>query len=219
MWKSGSIASEWEIVGIQFEKSCTELSYRLSAPAVDFDIARFASAFDKGEDGWDGIVLARAREASRDFHAHAYWRRERKKPSHVQLQVDFHWWKTERKVRAMQPPPDDFFPWAAQFFTVPVANFHVHGEFVFSADAWQVKIMPLPLKIPFVGSSALVEGISIEMPTEPEGIDHSWVEIRKKRITIQLFAFRRVEFAKFTLGNELKAFSCVAESLVEEKQQ
>lgn len=187
--------------------NCTELSYRLFISAAEFDVVRFAKFFDKTIDGWEGVVLGHGQGASRQFHAHVYWRQERKKPENVQLQVDFHRWKAEEKIRVAVPTADDFFTWAGQFISTPVANIHVHAEFALSTDTWQIKIMPLPLKIPYGGASAVVEGISIEIPTEPEGVDHCWVEIRKKRITVQLFAFRRIEFDSFEIGSDIEAFS------------
>jgi hypothetical protein len=73
------------------------------------------------------------------------------------------------------------------------------------------------MKIPYSGKSAVVDGISIEFSTEPEGVHGAWIQLKKNTIAVQLFAFRPIEFSSFDLDSDIEAFTSVVKSLVEEK--
>lgn len=199
-------------------KKCKELSYRLIVPSADFDVDRFAKELAKfsDSDDWKSAVLGTRAKNPSGFHAHVYWRKDKKNSANTQLQVDFHRWTSKRKAIA-GIYAENFYTWTSQFLKSPTANIHVHAEFVFPLAAWQPKVLPLPMKIPYGGKSAVVDGVSIEFTAEPAGVHGAWIQLKNKNITVQLFAFRSVEFASFKIDNDIEEFTAVVKSLVEEK--
>ena len=174
-----------------FDNKCIELSYRLTVPTAEFEVKRFAKELARfsDSDDWKSVVLGPRSKNPSGFHAHVYWRKDRKKSSDTQLQVDFHRW-TSKKRPIAEIHAEDFYAWTKQFLQTPPASIHVHAEYVFPVRGWQSKVMPLPMKIPFSGKSAVVDGISIEFPTEPEGVRSAFIQLTKDNIAVQLFAFR-----------------------------
>jgi hypothetical protein len=62
----------------------------------------------------------------------------------------------------------------------------------------------------------MVDGLSMEFPSEPEGVHGAWIQLAKKEMTVQLYAFRPIEFSKFNLIDDIEAFTSVVKNLVEE---
>jgi hypothetical protein len=206
------------IVEEGISKKCSELSYRLIVPTAEFDSDRFAKEFARlsKEDDWKGVVLGPGPDNPSGFHAHVYWRPDRKNAAETQLQVDFHRWKPTRKV-SLGIYAENFYSWASQFLKQAKANIHVHAEYVLPRTSWLPKVMPLPMKIPYSGKTAVVDGISIEFSADPAGVHGAWLVLNKKNMTVQLFAFRPIEFSAFEIQADIDAFSSVVKGLVEEK--
>jgi len=91
-------------------------------------------------------------------------------------------------------------------------------EFAYPRETCQVKILPLPLKVPYDGKSASVDGVLITIPASPEGVGSVWINITKKQVELELHADRRMEFKDFQIEQDIKSLSSVAASLVEIKQ-
>jgi hypothetical protein len=201
-----------------FDKKCIELSYRLTVPTAEFDVERFAkelARFSESDD-WKSVVLGPRSKNASGFHAHVYWRQDRKKSSDTQLQVDFHRWTSKKKAIA-EIHAEDFYAWTKQFLKTSTAKIHIHAEYVLPVTAWQSKVMPLPMKIPYGGKSAVVDGISIEFSTEPEGVHGAFIQLTKDAIEVQLFASRPIEFSSFNIDDDIEAFTSVVKTIVEEK--
>jgi hypothetical protein len=199
--------------------NCTDLSYRFIIPAVEFSVDRFTEALGNPSesDGWTAALLGSASSDPDHFHAHVFWQPDKSDPSKLKLQVEYHRALPEDEVTIRTPVAEDFFSWAGQFFTVPSLNFHLHAEFSYPSELCQVKIIPLPMKIPYAGKLASVNGISISMPTEPEGVTSVWIELTKKRLTLQLFADRKMELSTAKVETDVENLGSVVESLVEVK--
>ena len=197
--------------------SCTDLSYRLVFPAADFDIVRFGKEIGKQiePDDWKTAYLGARSSEAFPFHAHVYWKPEPKDSSKLMLQVDYH--KTAHNFVADPNAPfaEEFFKWVGPFFSVPIVNFHLHVEFAYPRETCQVKILPLPLKVPYDGKSASVDGVLITIPASPEGVGSVWINITKKQVELELHADRRMEFKDFQIEQDIKSLSSVAASLVE----
>lgn len=201
------------------DKRCKHLSYRLIVPVAEFDVVRFQQELPKisksDEEDWKSVVLGPSPESSLSFHAHVFWRPAKTPPKHLQLQVDFHKWKSKSKpITGVYA--EDFYALAKEFLTPPTANIHVHAEYSFPPKSWQTKVLPLPMKFPYGGKSAMVDGLSMEFPSEPEGVHGAWIQLAKKEMTVQLYAFRPIEFSKFNLIDDIEAFTSVVKNLVEE---
>jgi hypothetical protein len=201
--------------------NCTDLSYRLTISAAEFSVERFAEVLGNPSEseGWKTVLLGSPSKDSDSFHSHVYWQPDDSNPSMIKLQVDYHLWRPEEKVMLRTPFAEDFFNWVGQFIAVPSLNFHLHAEFSYPSELCQVKIIPLPLKIPYAGKMASINGISISIPPEPEGVTSAWIELAEKRLTIQLFADRRMEFSTAKVEADVDALSSVVKSLVEVKHQ
>jgi hypothetical protein len=206
----------------EIENKCRELSYRLETTTADFDAARFAAALPEISEsaGWNAAFFGPNPKASNAFHAHVYWRPSRGETGGTRLQVDFHRWKPESKAKEGELFADGFYRWVGQFFTIPAVNMHIHAEFHLPLDAWQPTVVPLPMKIPFGGKQASVNGVYVKLPSQPEDVEAAaWVVMTKKIIDVQLHVDKKLEFETFNLDGDIKALASVAASLVQEKRQ
>ena len=145
------------------------------------------------------------------YHLHVYWKQDK-------LQVDYHTWKPETdSAHASETiPAETFFPWMRQFFSVEKVDAHVHADFEYPVGKWQVKILALPLKVPYGDGMAEIEGLSIKLPKAPEGVGDIWMIRGKKTLDIQLYADRQVEFSAFDTDNDIDAFVGVVKTLIQE---
>ncbi len=199
-------------------KNCTELSYRITVPNDEFNAADFSKAIGSSvkSKGWNSILRSPQNRDRTDYHLHIYWKPDGNK---WKVQVDFHAWMSESKEKHGAPFAEDFFSWLGQFFKHESVNAHIHGEFEYPADKWQSRIFALPIKVPFEGKTAEIEGISVKLPAEPHGIHDLWIFHGKKKLDLQLYADRRLTFKNFTPHADVDAFVSVAMSLIAEQKQ
>lgn len=199
--------------------ACRELSYRILVPSADFDVVQLSGSFGKNaknSGGWMRIAL-KSRD-SEGFHCHLYWRPEKGKPENIQLQMDFHRWKPETKTPLDKPTSEEAFKWVFRFLSKSAeVEAHVHGEFRLKPDRWQLTILPLPWKLPHGDKSPTIDGISFDLPNWPEGVLGGFAQLGEERLTLQLYAGRKVVFNDFDIAREVDAFVSVAKDLVGER--
>ena len=198
---------------------CTELSYRIVVPKDRFDVERFASALGPSvkSNKWNSVVLIPRNEKLTDYHLHVFWKPD-PDPEKMRLQVDYHPWQSESKGKEAAPFAEDFFDWAKQFFSSESERAHIHAEFEYPVKQWHSNIMALPIKVPFGNKTADIEGLSINLPSEPHGVRQVWLLRGKKHFTLQMFADRAVAFKNFTPHGDVDAFVSVIKNLIEENK-
>jgi hypothetical protein len=200
---------------------CSRLSYRITVESSKFEVQRFAEAIGNSTklSEWDSVILAARDPQSTGYHLHVYWRRHRDDPEKTQLQVDYYTGSEEADDKRPAPSAEAFFEWVGGFFREKTVTAHIHGEFEYPIERWQSKIMALPLKVPYGDKGALIDGLSIALLSEPEGIKDLWIHLGRKLLAVQLFADRQLTFANFTPYVDISALALVLKTLVEEKTQ
>lgn len=200
-------------------KHCTELSYRITVLAKNFDLERFAKAIGAsvGSQGWDSVARSPRDPKATDYHLHVYWRPHYQDRSKTQLQVDVHCWLPESKVNHGEPYAENFFDWVGQFFADESVDVHVHAEFEYPAKLWKSKVMVLPITVPYAEKGAVIKGFSISLLSEPEGVRDIWL-YSGKSLELQFFAERLLRFKGFTPHVDVEAFAGVAKTLIEEQK-
>ena len=189
-------------------------------PSESFDLERFAKAVGASVEsqGWDSVARSPRDPESTDYHLHVYWRPRFQDRSKTQLQVDVHCWPPESKVNHGEPYAENFFDWVGQFFKDEGVSAHVHAEFGYPAKHWKSKVMALPITVPYEGKGAVIEGFSISLPSEPEGVRDVWLYLGKNVLELQFYADRPLRFKGFTPHADVEAFAALAKTLIEEKK-
>jgi hypothetical protein len=199
-------------------KNCTELSYRLALPADKFKVDKFSEAIGgvvvSGD--WNSVLLVPRNPQENDYHVHVFWEPDDADPSKTKLQVDYHVWPPEDEKQEHHVFAEDFFDWAREYIAGESANAHVHAEFEYSTEKWQSRILALPIKVPFDGKTAAIEGFSINLPSVPEGVNQVWVVWDKKKLKLQLFADRVIYFKGFAPHSDADALNTVVKKLIGE---
>ncbi len=201
-------------------KNCTELSYRITMPSGKFKVDNFAEAIGgvSVSEGWNSVLLVSRNIKQDDYHIHVFWEPDDDDPSKTKLQVDYHAWPPETdESEKHHVSADNFFDWIAQFVEGDSVNAHIHAEFEYPAEEWQSRMMALPIKVPFDGKTAAIEGLSISLPSAPEGVSQSWVVWDKKKLKLQIFADRAIYFKRFTPHDDVDALNSVVMKLIGER--
>lgn len=199
---------------------CTELSYRFKFKTSEFDFGKFHDAIGKSVEieGWNETVLDPFPEAEDKYHAHVRWKESENDDEFVRLRIDYHMWDADIELTSVRPYAEEFFEWLAPFYSGDAAEAHIHAEFSFPSETWQSKIVPLPLKVPYAGKSAVIDGVSIDLPGEPEGVRSVWIHKHRKSLELQLYADKRFGLVGFHPQNDIDSLRVVIKSLVEERQ-
>jgi len=189
-------------------------------PAGKFNVEKFSEAIGgvSVSDGWNSVLLvSRNRD---DYHIHVFWEPDDDDPSRTKLQVDYHAWPPEDDdSEEHHVSADNFFDWLSQYVDVASASVHIHAEFEYPAEQWQSRILALPIKVPFENTTAVIEGLSVSLPSAPEGVSQSWIIIsNKKRLKLQMYADRVLHFKGFTPHEDVDAISTVVRKLIGEKR-
>ena len=201
-------------------KNCTELSYRITMPAGKFNVERFAEEIGGIESGGlHSTILASRNPEQDDYHIHVFWEPDDDDPSRTKLLVDYHTWPPEVVDNETHPvSADNFFDWLSQYFNGTSVNAHIHAEFDYPAEKWQSRLMLLPIRVPFDEKTAVIDGFSVSLPSEPQGVNQVWIAWDKRSLTLQVFANRAVHFKAFTPHDDVDAFRTVIKKVIGEKE-
>ena len=202
-------------------KNCTELSYRITMPTGKFNVESFAEEIGGIEtNGLNSTILDSRNRKRDDYHIHVFWEPDDDDPSRTKLQVDYHAWPPEFAENEKHPvSAEHFFDWVSQYFNGTSVNAHIHAEFEYPAEKWQSRLMLLPIRVPFDDKLAVIDGFSVSLPLEPQGVNQVWVAWNKKRLTLQVFANRAVHFKGFTPHEDIDALRAVIKKLIGEKEK
>ena len=106
--------------------------------------------------------------------------------------------------------------WIGQFFKHETAQGHIHARFEYPLEARQSKF-PLPLKTALKGE-AEIDGISLKLPSKPEGVSKVRLTQGKTRWYVEVIADRRITFKGFSPYGDVQAILSVIDTLMEEKK-
>jgi hypothetical protein len=164
--------------------------------AADAFLKAIGGASDESH-GWKTTVRLARNPKAVGYHLHVYWRQHPENQSQTQLQVDYHRFIPESNEKHSESYAEEFMHWVGKFFEDETLTTHLHGDFEFPIDSWQSKIMALPIKIPYAEKEAVIDGLTIKLPSKPEGVHDVWLQRGSKT---------------------LDAFDIVLRTLIEKKQ-
>jgi hypothetical protein len=197
---------------------CDNLSYRFRVALDKFDLERFRSELhvEAGIKRQFWLLSTRDTKVA-DYHGHLEWRlREREKEISLEIQYVASPWKTEND---QEPYSDDAMRWVGQFFRHQDANARVHSDFTFPVKTIALSWFPLPwrMNIPKLGEEALLDGISVGLPSQRDQVARFFLSQIKDSVFVGIESERRIKFADFVLGQELRVERAFADKLVEVK--
>ena len=201
-------------------KHCEEISYRIIVPKDKFDVDRFSEAVAPFVESGDRRVATLVPRNSKltDYHVHVHWRPESHEPSKINLLIECHAWPTETDEMPKGLFVENFFSVIGKFFQSENETAHIHAEFEYPSKGWQTRILALPIKVPFQDKMAELNGLSINLPSSPNGIDQAWILRTRKYFTVQMYGDRQIQFKNFAPYSDVDALHLVAKSLIEEKR-
>jgi len=193
--------------------SCRFLSYRWKFKKDEFDAAVFLKAArDSAKGKYERIVTCAPKSKGSDYHLHVSW-----KPTKLfSLSVKFAKGATEPEVDEREPFAEEFTTWVEEFFIRKVSEAEVHAEFIYRAGSRQSRFL-----LPFRASigpykDVEIDGMSFNLPAEPEGIGKIWLTMRPRSIWVHLAGERTVDIRKFNPKSEIAALSAVVSTVLEE---
>ncbi len=194
-----------------------EAHYYITTSREKFDVQKvFDLLGEKGKRECDALILQRNRET--DYHVRVRIGVE-KNEVHIHamyLQEELNPHKQKSSDGGNEVGAEDFMEWLGKFFKHETSHIHLHLHYVYALASRQCKF-PLPLKTTIEGD-AEINGISLRLPKEPEGVSKVILQQGKSMWFIEVIANRRVRFKGFTLHNDVRAVASVVESLMEERK-
>jgi len=77
--------------------------------------------------------------------------------------------------------------------------------------------LPLRTKIASLGVEAILDGIAIALPSQPEAVSRVFLSSVKDTVYIGMESERRIKFAQFSLEKDLRTERSFADKLIEVK--
>jgi hypothetical protein len=198
---------------------CTSLSYRFKVALEKFDLNALRSALHTEADLRRSFHVVTTRDsATGDYHVHFEWRL-REKEKEVTIEIKYVASLVKAKPDEPEPFADNIMPWLAQFFKHGDANAKIHSDFEFEAKKASLSWFPLPLrtKISTLGGEAILDGIAVALPSEPDLVSRFFLSQIKDSVFVGIESERRIKFADFWLGKELQVERSFANKLIEVK--
>ena len=113
------------------------------------------------------------------------------------------------------PYAEDIGGWLGQFFKHETAQGHMHGHFSYPLSSRSSKF-PLPLKTSI--EDAEIDGVSLKLPTRPEGVSRVRLTQGEEEWYVEAVADRRITFKVFGPYSDVRALASVINTLLEERK-
>jgi len=198
---------------------CTSLSYRFKVALEKFDLDALRSAVHAEADVKRSFHVVNTRDvATEDYHAHFEWR-VRAKEEEVTIEIKYVASPVKSKPGEQEPFSDNLMHWVGQFFKHGDANAKIHSDFEFEAKKAFLSWFPLPLRtrIATLGGEAILDGIAVALPSEPDLVSRFFLSQIKDSVFVGIESERRIKFADFWLSKELQVERSFADKLIEVK--
>jgi hypothetical protein len=198
---------------------CDSVSYRFKVALEKFDLAALREAVHADQTTKRSFHVVNTRDdRMADYHAHFEWR-FREKEQEVTIELKYVANPVNPKSGEQEPFSDNVMSWLGQFFKYKDANAKIHSDFAFEAKTATLSWFPLPLrtKIASLGVEAILDGIAIALPSQPEAVSRVFLSSVKDTVYIGMESERRIKFAQFSLEKDLRTERSFADKLIEVK--
>jgi len=150
-----------------------------------------------------------SRNGSTDYHIHLGWSA---KDDCIKGSVEFA--KNYRKPEPEESEPfaEDFVSWFSQFVLRSEMRIGCYCDFEYPADSGR-KIKFLPLKLPFQGVTAEVDGVSFRIVPPKHGVEKIWATQGEQGLSVHLHAERVIDFSHFDPRREIAEISAGLDSI------
>jgi hypothetical protein len=198
---------------------CISISYRFKVALEKFDLDALRRAMGVDEKVKRAFAVCNTRDPNvADYHAHCEWRfREERKE--ITMEVQYVPGPINRKPQEQEPFADNLMQWVGQFFKHGDANARIHSDFEFESKRTTLSWFPLPLrtKVADLGGEAILDGISVALPSQPDLVSRFFLSHVKDSVFVGIESERRVKFAEFSMGKELHVERAFSDKLIEVK--
>jgi hypothetical protein len=190
-----------------------EIGYWIYTSREKFDVKKFRAAVGaKGENYYDCEITSR--DPSSDYSIHVVMFADEEEVT-VQLEYSSNEASSKGRNKQVGPYAEEFGEWLGQFFKYDTTQGHMHGHFSYPLASRQSKFL-LPLKTNI--ENAEIDGVSLRLPTKPEGVARVRLTQGKETWFVEVIADRRMTFKGFTPHSDVKALASVISTLLEERK-
>jgi hypothetical protein len=188
-----------------------EIRYWIYVSHEKFDVSKFRAALGAGSETYCNAFFASA-DATVDYTLRvAIWD---EKPE-VTIQLRYSTASSDgnrKKAQRTAPRLEEFGTWFGQFFKYESTQAHMHGHFSYPLASRTSKF-PLPLKMNI--EDAEIDGVSLQLPSEREGVGHIRLTQGNEEWYVEVVADRRMAFKDFTPHSDVKALASVLDTFLE----
>lgn len=187
--------------------------YMISVSLEKFDLERFVRAIGGKEDyaKIGGLSFASEHPETGQYHVRLAWYVA---DEEIRLRVEYINDKREHADDERPPYAEGFMMWLGSFFKYSTAQVHTHAHLEFPVRSKSSRF-PLPLKTAMVGDPE-IDGISLKLPSKPEGISRVRIDMGSKFWRLQIVADKRIAFDKFNINEDIASYSETLKTLMEE---
>jgi hypothetical protein len=206
-------------VGRFAEADCDAVDFRFLVAKDKFNLDDFMKSMEsKGFSGIlpQGAVTCRTQFPDRtDYHIHFVWAIRR---DMLDLRISYDSRAIPLEGTEPEPFAEQFMEWIGQFFAAESANAGSNGLIGYSNADRQSRYL-LPIRVGIVpGLDTTINGVSIEFPARPQGIEFVRLVVHKERMTLAVNRTAKVVFRAFDVYEHLTICSDMARSLTESRK-
>jgi hypothetical protein len=200
------------------EVGCRAIDFRFLVAKDKFKLADFTAAMKCNNQTPARLSVSCATQSPEetDYHTHFAWTEADKKE--VELWVSYCVGSVTPRSGETEPYAEQFMGWLGKFFVNGSANAEVQGRFRYSIADRQSRYL-LPVKVVIVpGLDTAINGISIDFPSRPNGIDLARLVAGTKNLTVFLGGTAKVRFDQFDVYEHLHNLSELAQALTDSRK-
>lgn len=178
------------------------------------DAAKFIAALGGKEEKYYNTVLASSNPAVNYLLRIAIWDEE----DEVTIQLIYPTAPSDiqrKKARQGAPSIEEFGNWFRQFFKYDTTHVHMHAHFSYPLASRSSRF-PLPLKTNI--EDAEIDGVSLTLPSEPEGVGRIRITQGDEEWYVEVIADRRMTFKGFMPHPDVKALASMVNTFLEERK-
>jgi len=212
-----SAIEQSEKTGRFAEAGCTFLDFRFHVAQSKFKLSEFSASMEsKGFPSfpprWTVTCLTQFPEKT-DYHVHFSWYGADEE--NLDLSVSYHAGSIPPRQDEKEPYAEQLMHWLGGFFAGNSANANIQARIGYAATLRESRFL-LPMRVSIIsGVETTIDGISIDFPSRPSGIDTARLTVSAKNIAIILTGVVKLTFDTFDVFEQLSNASRLALSLTE----
>ncbi len=192
---------------------CDVAIYNFDVDTETFDLGRFHldTGLPSGDKSWSTVFYARQEQSG--YHVHFDGRVTGKE---VSLSLKYYG-RSVTRPRGDGPFAETTMAWLGSFFKKPKQLAWVFCRFSKPNRTWRSRFN-LPFKVTMSGSAAevVIDGISLDLPKNPFGAQHGWINKFSKELDTAVALQRSIEFSTFGIEDEIPRYNEAVKMFVEE---